>query len=270
MKAGLAIMLAIALEASESRTALKPALSMLFLPDEEAHSKGVMQAIAHGFSADICFMPEPHFNPMINAAPGKMLISVKVHGKAAHGARPQDGINAVTEAGRFLSLLPGLKLTSHKSFGQHEYVPLKIEGGYKKYSLTIPELCEIIISKQLVLGEDKDSVISQLKALSIDQCFMAGFDFEVKEPYYPPYEVEQDNKNMQAFAVAFEEITGYKASFACGSSVSDANCIAGLHGIPSILFGPSGKNLHKADECVDIDSVRKSLAVYRKYIGFGS
>jgi acetylornithine deacetylase len=49
---------------------------------------------------------------------------------------------------------------------------------------------------------------------------------------------------------------------AAGSS--DAR-VLGAHGIPSVLYGPTARNIHGYDEAVDLESVRqvtKSLAVF--------
>lgn len=277
MKAGLAVMVSLALELIEADWQGQN-VRFLFVPDEEAHSAGIMAAINAGCGlggeapmsiakATFCLMPEPHFNPIVYAAPGKMLIRVSVTGRAAHGARPTEGINAVTEAGKFLAALEVLESSSSPVMGVQRYVPLRINGGYRKYSLIVPECCEIIISRQLVPGETCESVLSDLRGLIGGGQYSAKFAFDVLPPYYPPYETDQtDPRTLRLMEIA-ERVTGQSMSLACGTSVSDANCITGLCGIPVLIFGPEGRNLHQANEWVSLESMSQVLEVYRMFIG---
>ena len=44
--------------------------------------------------------------------------------------------------------------------------------------------------------------------------------------------------------------------------ITDANIFAGLAGIPTLVFGPYGENLHGANEYVEIDSIIKATKIY--------
>jgi len=44
--------------------------------------------------------------------------------------------------------------------------------------------------------------------------------------------------------------------------VSDANIFHGMAGIPTVLFGPSGANMHAADEWADLEQMLVARAVY--------
>jgi len=68
---------------------------------------------------------------------GKILYDVNVKGKAAHGFRPHLGINAVEDAAKIIANLDKLNLKVHPEFEEGTVCTLKIEGGYRKYSVVV-------------------------------------------------------------------------------------------------------------------------------------
>ena len=266
MKAGVAIMIAMAELAAERRGDLPGVLKLAFLPDEEAYSVGVRALIESGVSADFCLMPEPHFTPAIVGAPGKMLIKLSAQGKSAHGARPWEGINAISEMSSLLASLDGLNFQSYENMAAQPLVPLSIKGGYEKYSLSVPDSCSCVISKQLVPGETKESVLDMLNALIERLSLKAAFSIEVIPPYYPPYIVNTDIEELRLFESVYLSKMGHELAMGFGSSVSDANCLSAESGIPVLVFGPYGRNYHQANEWVDTESIKRCLDLYTEYI----
>lgn len=261
MKAGVAMILALA-SVAVRRKDFPGVLKFAFVPDEEAISEGVRALISNGIKADYALMPEPNFEPVVIGAPGKVLLKISIRGKSAHGARPNEGINSITEAGRFLMSLEKAKTLSHSKLGSHPFVPLKIEGGYKRYSLTVPDYCEIIVSKQLVPGEDKAIVLRQLYELAEGIASAAEFQFSFELPYYPPYEIDENSSYVRRFKESFRSVIKREPKLGYGASVSDANCLVAMAEIPVIEFGPMGGNIHGPNEWVSLCSVEKCLQVY--------
>lgn len=241
-------------------------LYLLFVPDEEAISAGVHAAIAHGLPGNLCLMPEPHYDTIIVGAPGKLLLQVHARGKSAHGARPEEGINAVTEMSVLLATLDSLALPSFRGMLPQPFVPLLVKGGSEHYSLSVPDECVSLISKQLVPGESSEGIVTLLQDLFIKQRLVADFSIEVVPPYYPPYKVDITSGLFQRFCHIARSVLGRDVPTAFGRSVSDANCIVMDAGIPVLIFGPHGGNMHQANEWVDITSVWSCLEVYQKYV----
>lgn len=245
-------------------------LYLLFVPDEEAISAGVHAAIAHGLPGNLCLMPEPHYDTVIVGAPGKLLLQVRARGKSAHGARPEEGINAVTEMSAFLATLGSLTLPSFEGMLPQPFVPLSIKGGSEHYSLSVPDECVSLISKQLVPGESSEGVVALLRDILGRQGFAADFYAEVVPPYYPPYKVDITGGAFQRFSHIAHSVLGRDVPAALGRSVSDANCIVMETGIPVLVFGPHGGNMHQANEWVDIASIWGCLEVYKRYVFGGT
>ena len=266
MKAGIAVMLSMAELAANNREKLPGILKLAFLPDEEAYSAGVWALIKKGVSADFCLMPEPHFDSAVIGAPGKMLLKITALGRSAHGARPWEGVNAVAEMSALLASFSDLRFPSYKNMPEQPLVPLSIKGGYEKYSLSVPDNCSCVISKQLVPGETKESVLAALRELIGKLALNSSFNMEVAPPYYPPYIIDTNTEMLRLFESVFTAKTGLPMQLSFGSSVSDANCLSAEAGIPVLVFGPRGGNYHQANEWVDTESIKKCLEIYKSFI----
>src|SRR5438270_3995174 len=81
--------------------------------DEEAYSIGARALVATGLHADACVVTESSWDEPALGSMGKVLVHVEVSGKAGHASWPESGINAMTEASRFVARLSELPLGSH-------------------------------------------------------------------------------------------------------------------------------------------------------------
>ncbi len=262
MKAGLAVALSLAKYLNNGKDKMHGKVIFAFVPDEEVHSIGVKKLIQDGIKADFGFMLEPHFEKAITGAPGKLLLRLKVKGTSAHAAKAYLGINAVTECSRILSALDSVPVGYDDFFRPQPYIPLKVEGGYKEYSITVPEYCKAMVNKQLVPGEDREQVLENLNSYISSLRLKAKVDIDILPPYYPPYRIGEPDQYLLILKEAFEAVTSGALETGCGTSVSDANCLTGEGGIPTICFGPAGGNLHSANEWVWVNQINKAIDVY--------
>jgi len=247
-KGGIAAQLA-ALEAMAATGSLNRAnILVSFTPDEEALSDGMLAFLDDEPRARLVLLSEPHFDPATIGWPGKALLKATVHGKAAHGGRPSQGINAIEQAALFLCALGAVPVTEHEHLGVHQFVTLSIKGGYERYSLTVPDRCDITISKQLVPGETKETVLA-LARKAAGAVTAGHIDFEFNRPYYPPAEQDPDNPEIQRFASLFREVTGRPLNLGFGRGVCDGDYLVDA-GLVTISFGPSGGNTHQPNEWV--------------------
>lgn len=267
MKAGLAVMLAAASAVFGHKEKLNGRLLFAFMPDEEAYSIGVDALVKERVCANFCLMPEPHYNPAIIGAPGKLLLKISFQGKSAHGARPREGINAIEELSLLISYLQKYNrdiVVNQKK--QQPFVTLSVKGGSEKYSLTVPDKSVAIISKQLVIGENKDIVIDTVDTICRSLPIEGHYSIEVIPPYYSPYSINTDQWEVKLAQRIYKTVTGEELQLNFGQSVSDANVLCNDLQIPTLLLGPKGGNMHQPDEWIELDSVRYTLEIYLKYI----
>ncbi len=267
MKAGIAIAISIAEMFAQNRDSLRGSIKLVFVADEEGYSTGIKKLIEEmNIGADIAFMIEPEYYKAIIGAAGKMLIKVKVKGKASHAAYPEQGINAIEEASKLIANMSKIKSIDHEKVSYQPFVTFSIKGGYESYSVTVPDYCEIVINKHTVPGESVEFVLEQLMELKDNLELKADFDFEVIEPFYPPYAIDENSEYLYELKKAYKEIVGEELGIDYGTGVSDANCLVGFADITTINFGPSGGPIHSPNEWVSKQQIHNVLKIYTKVL----
>lgn len=266
MKAGIATILSIAEIIIKNKLNLKGDLILAFIADEEGHSKGIKELLNMGIKTDVAFMVEPHFDKAVIGAAGKMLIKGKVNGKACHAANPEEGINAIEETAKFIGNLENIKTPHHDKIKAQPYVTLNIDGGYKSYSITVPDFCSFTLNKHTVPGETKEVVLRQLTNLKNNLNLKADFSFEIGEPFYPSYIIDENLEYLKTLRKIYENVTGNELGIDYSNGVSDSNCLVGIGKIPTINFGPAGGPIHAPNEWVSKKQFFTSIEIYLRLI----
>lgn len=184
---------------------------------------------------------------------GKVLYNINVKGKAAHGFRPHLGVNAVEDAARIITNLDKLKLKEHPDFGTGTVCTLKTEGGYKKYSVVVPESARFEVNRLLVPGETIKYTIDDMKSLVDSLSLKSEVDVGVKPPKYEPYTSSRDEPLMKILHEAYETVMGRKPLYEHAYGITNANIFQGEQGIPCIHIGPQRGGAHQPNEHVKLE-----------------
>ncbi|HHY80264.1 MAG TPA: M20 family metallopeptidase [Thermoanaerobacter sp.] len=263
MKAGIAIAIKIFQIFNNMKEKLRGTLKLLFVADEEGYSTGIKSIIQEGeVGGDAVFMIEPEYQPAIIGAVGKILIKIKARGKAAHAALPEQGINAIEETSKFISNLGTIPKIKDSILPYQPYIVFNIKGGYEKYSVTLPDYCEATVNKHTVESESKEYILSELYSLEKQLDLKSNFAFEIIQPFYPSYIIEENFKYLNILKESYKTFTGNELKTAYGTGVSDANCLVGIANIPTINFGPSGGSIHSPDEWVSKKQIINVINIY--------
>ena len=266
MKAGIAIIMECIKIAVQQREYFFGDLVVALLCDEEAYSEGALAFIESGIKADFGLAAEPEYEMIEVGAVGKTLISVTVEGKACHAATPHLGISALDEAAKFIVGLGQVKTANHAKMSGQPFVFLKSKAGSEEYSLVVPDRCELLLNKHTVPGETIESVMETLEQVKRDLGLRADFSFSVQKPFYPPFEISEQNKDVLKLKQIVKEVTGREIPLGYGDGVCDSNYIVPKLNIPTVCYGPSGGNMHAADEWVDVEKLRNVLKVYLAFL----
>jgi acetylornithine deacetylase len=246
MKAGLAACMVVAAEAA--RRGLAGDVLLTAVVDEEVASIGT-EAVARALEADAAIVPEPTDEQVCVAHRGFVAFEVETFGRAAHGSRPDLGIDAIARMGHVLVGIERLdrELRAHPShplLGSGSVHASLIEGG-QEYS-SYPARCLMQGERRIVPGEDVEQVEEELRALLGDVEGEARVTFA-----RTPFEVGEDEPVVQALRrhAPGAKIAG-AAFWADSALLADA-------GIPTVLFGPVGAGAHAEEEWVDAASVER-------------
>ena len=146
--------------------------------DEEYASSGTEEVARH-FRADAAIVTEPSHLELTVAHKGFAWFDVIVEGRAAHGSRPDLGIDAIAKAGKFLVALEAYDKRMRaspthailKSGSVHASI---IQGGAEWSSY--PARCRISLERRTIPGETPRSVQAELEAI-IDAIAAEDADF---------------------------------------------------------------------------------------------
>ena len=242
MKGALAAILLVAAEAG----GLRGDVIVTAVADEELASVGTETVLRH-VHADAAIVPEPTDLQVAVAHRGFVGFELETHGLAAHGSRPDLGVDAIVKMGHLLVGLEQLdaRLQSgrrHPLAGTGSVHASLIEGGQELSSF--PARCVLTGDRRTIPGETTTDVERELSELAGDATvrMIASRD---------PYEAPRDHPfvNLVARVAGIDEQVG--APF-----WTDAALIAEA-GIPTVLYGPAGAGAHAETEWVDLASLER-------------
>jgi acetylornithine deacetylase len=263
MKGGLAAcMLAIA---EARKRSLRGNVIFSGVIDEEYASAGTMD-LAKRFHADGAIVAEFTELQLILAHRGFVWLEVETIGKAAHGSRPDLGVDAIVKMGRVLAEMEKLDQTlranpTHPLLGSGSLHASLIQGGQELSSY--PERCLLSVERRTLPGETPESVEAEFQAILED--------LRHSDPSYQavvrrgidrsPLETREDADIVQAVQAASVKVLNRPSPVAGVQFWTDAAVLSAA-GIPSLLFGPSGSGAHAVEEWVDLASVKTCAEIY--------
>ena len=265
-KAGVAVGL-LAMRELATGPRLRGDVELVTVADEEGASIGTEHYVAH-HHPDACIVIEPDDSGRVFVeSQGFGWVDVIVHGKAAHGSAPEDGIDAIV---RMAEVIRGLHRRDVEVF---QAGPVPFNGRTVFHTGTIRGGTDYATyPSQAVLGIEIGTQPGERLAdrvREIEQTFeevkvtFPDFRGEVKvhlerEPF-----VAQGHDALLACAdEAALEVLGVPLRKEGMNAWADAALIQAA-GISTIMVGPLGGNFHSPDEWVDLPDVVRSTAIVR-------
>lgn len=263
MKAGLA---AIMLAARSVQRAGGAQGDLIFtaVMDEEYASAGT-EAVLAKYQADGAIVTEPTGLRLCTAHKGFAWLSVTTEGRAAHGSRPDLGVDAIAHMARVLVHLEGLGKQlalgrTHPMLGTGSIHASLIDGGQELSSY--PERCRLQIERRTIPGETPESVLEEIRAeLEAQSANDPSFRAEAELLFWrEPFEVDPAAPIAQAVEQAAIAITGGRFEVYGDTPWMDAALLSSA-GIPTVVFGPGGEGAHAVDEWASISQTATCAAV---------
>ncbi len=275
MKAGLACLMTVLRAFKLSGCPFDGELSFSAVIDEEAYSAGAKAVLDTDFSkCDAVLITEPYLGdasmPIPLGISGKILYDITVKGRAAHGFRPQMGVNAIEQAARILTALDQMEMKQHPDFGQGNYCTLKIEGGYQVYSVVVPDRCRFELNRMLVPGETSQAAVDDMRRLVQSLDLDAEVEIALKPPTYESFMLDRSEPIIKLFDEVYPQVMGTAPQYTYSKGITDANVFSGEAGIPCLHFGPGRGNVHQPDEYVPLDTlepvVRMAVMIASRFL----
>ncbi|MFH2109995.1 MAG: M20 family metallopeptidase [Candidatus Bathyarchaeota archaeon] len=259
MKTGIACSLNMLRAVADSGAEFRGELSFSGVIDQEATDKGAWRmmedprwrnldgvVLTYSYCGD-------ETKPIPLGLTGKVLYDVKVKGRAAHGFRPHLGVNAVEDAARIIANLDKLRLVNHPQFGKGTVCTLKTEGGYKVYSVVVPESARFEVNRLLVPGESIDYALDDMRRLVDSLNLKSEIEVGVKPPKYEPYIASKNELLMSTLHEVYKEVMGREPLYEYAYGITNANIFQGEQGIECVHIGPQRGDPHSPNEYVKLE-----------------
>ncbi len=255
-KGGLAaFMLAVA---SAVDAGLRGDVILTAVVDEEFASIGT-ESVLRDWHADGALVAEPTGLDLATCHKGFVWIEVETEGVAAHGSRPDDGVDAIAKMAPVLAGVDALaaRLTGgrrHPLLGAGSVHASTISGGQELSSY--PASCRLALERRTVPGETAADALAEVQAL-LDEITTADPSFRASARVTfarDPLSDRDDAEIARELAAAARAILGRNPAHIGLSGWMDAALLS-FAGIPTVVFGPAGDGLHATEEWVDLASV---------------
>ena len=241
-----------------------------FVADEEVLSRGTYQLQAEGYldGIDYALMAECRFDNVAVGFRGRYVYDVVVKGEIAHTKYyPEKGDNAIITAGMFAAEIEKLPTATHPQMNRGNWCVRTIEGGYHN-ALKVCDECKMGIERYVVPGESVDSCRMQMVELAEKLGIADKVEIQLRPrdlPYMEAFDVPQDHPLVESVRKHYLDVVGENLPCAYDMSVCDSN-ILGAMGIPTITFGPSGGNMHAANEYGYFSHVTACIEIYKRLV----
>jgi succinyl-diaminopimelate desuccinylase len=232
------------------------------LIDEENEQAGSRALAASGFKADLAIVGEPTRLRVVTAHKGSLWLRLETRGKAAHGACPQLGRNAVHEMARIVDLLQTdyarqLQKRRHPLLGCATVSVGSMHGGTQPN--IVPAACEASVDRRTLPGETESSVRRELQSLFGRHKLRAKIRDDKPAPCHP-METGTELPLVRKFLQAAGQKGPMGAHYFCDAS------ILARAGIPSIVFGPGDiAQAHTAEEWIGSKSLEAASGCLLKF-----
>jgi acetylornithine deacetylase len=258
MKAGLAACLGAIKALRDGAVAMAGDVLIVAVADEETASIGI-QDVLRDVRADAAIVTEPTGLDLCLAHKGFMWIEVSTRGRAAHGSRFDEGIDANMRMGRFLGELAVLEQdlrlrAPHALVGPPSLHAAVLQGGsgVSTYAAT----CRLEIERRTIPGESGVAVAAEIRRISEKLAgHDPGFDCSVRTILERDgFEVSPGAPIVEVVGRQAEAVLGRPPAITGASYWMDAAFLSAA-GIETVVIGPAGAGAHADVEWVDLNSV---------------
>ena len=202
----------------------------------------------------LAIVGEPTRLQVVTAHKGSLWLQLETRGRAAHGATPQLGKNAVHEMARIVDLLETdyaarLRRRRHPLLGSATVNVGTIRGGEQPN--IVPDRCAITIDRRTLPGETESGVRREIAAMLRAKKLPAKISSTKLAPCLP-LETNPKLPLVRQFLRSVGQTRPMGVDFFCDAAVLSEG------GIPSVVFGPGDiAQAHTSDEWISLASLER-------------
>jgi acetylornithine deacetylase len=212
---------------------------------------------------------EPTSLAVMPAHKGFVWLEADFRGRAAHGSRPEVGIDAIRHAGLYLAALDGYATElcargEHPLLGHGSFHAGTIGGGTAES--VYPERCTLMLERRTLPGEHPEEVVAEFRSVLEDLCGREpSVDATLRMTLERPgTEVSLDSQLVRGLREA-GAARGMPAPVEGMTAWVDA-AFLNEAGTPAVCYGPGSiEQAHTDDEWIDVGQIRSCADVLERF-----
>jgi len=224
---------------------------------------------------DYVVLGEPTDLKVYRGQRGRMELKITATGKSAHGAHNQKGINAIYKMIPIVAEIEKLdkNLKPKKPLGKGSITVSQIISKAPS-TCSVSDFCQIHLDRRMTIGENKNSVVKELKAIikkhksdakvsipNVEGTSWKGTTFS-QEAYFPTWVYDEKHQLVDAAMKTSKAAMG-KAKSGVWSFSTNGVATAGNFGIPTIGFAPGKEELsHSSKEELVLNDLLNATKFY--------
>ena len=231
--------------------------------DEECNQTGSRAFSKLKLKANLALVGEPTRCRVVTAHKGDLWLRLSTRGKAAHGARPELGRNAVHTMAKCIDTIEteyaqNLGERRHPVLG-HPTINTGIVRGGSQPNI-VPDVCEADLDRRTLPGESFTTISREIGEVLKKRGLKARLT-NVKGYTCPAMETDPTLPMVQQLMRTVRQTKPLGVDYYC-----DAANIAAT-GVPAIVWGPGDiAQAHTADEWISIRQIERGMDVLTRFL----
>ena len=229
-----------------------------------------------GLHPDLVVITEPTSLRIYRGHRGRMEMEVHTSGISCHGSAPERGVNAVYKMAGIIAEIEKLneRLEPRDPLGKGTVTISDIRSTSPSLC-AVADGCTIHLDRRLTLDETEQTSVAEILALPAVQAAEAtvtildyavpsysGLTYPTRK-YYPTWETPENEPAVQAAKTAYRRAFGDEPEVGFWTFSTNGVATAGMHGIPTIGFGPGHEHFaHAPNEQTEIEHLVCCTAFY--------
>ena len=231
--------------------------------DEECNQTGSRAFSKLKLKANLALVGEPTRCRVVTAHKGDLWLRLSTRGKAAHGARPELGRNAVHTMAKCIDSIEteyaqNLEKKRHPVLGPPTINTGIVRGGSQPN--IVPDVCEADLDRRTLPGESFTKISREIGEVLKKRGLKARLT-NVKGYTCPAMETDPTLPMVQQLMRTVRQTKPLGVDYYC-----DAANIA-TTGVPAIVWGPGDiAQAHTADEWISIRQLERGMDVLTRFL----
>jgi putative selenium metabolism hydrolase len=233
-----------------------------------------------GLRPDLVVITEPTSLRIYRGQRGRMEMEVHTSGVSCHGSAPERGDNAIYKMAGIIADIEKLNddLAPREPLGKGSVTISEIRSSSPSLC-AVADGCTIHLDRRLTVDETEETSVAEILALPSVRAAGAtvtvldyavpshtGLSYPTRK-YYPTWQTPESDPAIHCAKTACLEAFGEEPETGFWTFSTNGVATAGMHGIPTIGFGPGHEHFaHAPNEQTEVEHLVRSTAFYAAFV----